>query len=214
VVVERAAVPQVSRYNNRLHPPPPQPPQPPNSPTPICRGSVLWTYKTGGAIFSSPALSDTGLLYFGSHDFDVHCVNATTGAGVWVYPAGFAEIHSSPSLSPDGGALFVGSYSGAVLALDALTGALRWSFMTGGAVEASPALSVDATLLYVGCAAAVVRRARSQLQSTDAYESLPPPPPPMQERRLGRLCSADVNRGARVELHDRRVCRGVGSGHG
>jgi eukaryotic-like serine/threonine-protein kinase len=42
-------------------------------------GTKLWSYKTGSAVGSSPAVAD-GVVYFGSSDFNVHALNAKTGA--------------------------------------------------------------------------------------------------------------------------------------
>ena len=41
-------------------------------------GDELWSYTTGGSIFSSPAVVN-GVVYFGSHDHNVYALNSGTG---------------------------------------------------------------------------------------------------------------------------------------
>src|SRR5438067_10449477 len=52
----------------------------PNSP------KLLWTYKTGGPVKSSPAIVN-GKLYVGSDDKQLHCVDLKKGQKLWTFPA-------------------------------------------------------------------------------------------------------------------------------
>ena len=56
------------------------PPAPtPHPSPPPCRyavnstGGLVFSFVTGGPIFSSPAVGPDGFVYFGSHDFNVYC---------------------------------------------------------------------------------------------------------------------------------------------
>ena len=82
-------------------------------------GTQKWKFKTGGFVLSSPVIANNN-VYFGS--FYVQAI----GEG-------------DPS----------GPYDGHVFALDAATGTLKWSYLTDGAVGASPALGPDGTI-YIG----------------------------------------------------------------
>ena len=50
--------------------------------------NTLWTFLTGGDIFSSPAVYD-GKVYFGSDDYKIYCLNAVTGTEIWNRPQDF-----------------------------------------------------------------------------------------------------------------------------
>ena len=54
-------------------------------------GTVLWTYTTGGAIVSSPALlqaNGTQFVIFASRDGCAYSLNVTEGALFWKYDTG------------------------------------------------------------------------------------------------------------------------------
>ena len=50
-------------------------------------GAKLWSYATGGAVYSSPAVAN-GVVYVGSDDGNVYALNASTGAKLWSYATG------------------------------------------------------------------------------------------------------------------------------
>ncbi len=102
-----------------------------------------WTYQTGMAVRSSPAIADH-IVYVGSDDHDVYAIS-DTGSLKWAFEAGQA-VESTPEVS--GGVVYVGSDDHNVYALTASNGAFKWSFGTGGIVRSSP--SVDAGLVFVG----------------------------------------------------------------
>ena len=89
---------------------------------------VKWKVKTGGAVYSSPALAD-GVVYIGSNDGKVYAVDAETGATKWTFAAR-GRIASSPAIS--GGVVYVESYDSQLYAIDAATGQKKWSFATEG----------------------------------------------------------------------------------
>jgi outer membrane protein assembly factor BamB len=113
------------------------------SPAPTTN-KTQWTYTTGSAVFSSPAVAD-GRVYVGSDDYNVYCLDALTGAYIWSYTTGYWV--RSPPVVVDG-KVYVGSLDYKVYCLNALTGAYIWSYTTGSWVYSSPAV-VDGKV-YVG----------------------------------------------------------------
>jgi len=104
---------------------------------PAAAGDLVWSYATGGAVESSPAVSG-GYVYVGSYDNNFYCLDAATGDLVWSYATG-GSVFSSPAVS--GGYVYVGSVDNKVYCLDAASGALVWSYATGNRVVSSPAVS-------------------------------------------------------------------------
>jgi parallel beta-helix repeat protein len=101
---------------------------------------TLWTYTTGGGVYSSPAVVD-GRVYVGSDDGKVYCLDALTGASIWNYSTG-NQVYSSPAVVD--GRVYVGSNygdGGKVYCLDAFTGAEIWYYETGSTVDSSPAVA-------------------------------------------------------------------------
>ncbi len=58
-------------------------------------GDKLWSFLTGGEVFSSPAVAD-GVVFVGSNDQNVYALNAATGAELWSYTTGY-DVVSSPA---------------------------------------------------------------------------------------------------------------------
>ena len=107
-------------------------------------GTLLWSYKTGDYVFSSPTVSG-GVVYVGSDDNRLYALDASTGDLLWSYKTG-DDVDSSPAVS--GGVVYVGSDDNHLYALDASTGDLLWSYKTGDDVDSSPAVSGG--VVYVG----------------------------------------------------------------
>lgn len=107
-------------------------------------GELKWSYKTGGAIVSTPAVAN-GLVYFGSWDKRLYALDAVAGRLKWSYETGDC-INSSPMVA--NGTVFFGSWDGRLYALDAMTGELRWAYKTGGRVLGSPTAAEG--LVYFG----------------------------------------------------------------
>jgi len=122
---------------------------------------VKWKFKTGGRVYSSPAVAE-GTVFVGSNDGNLYAVDAATGTQKWKFATKgekrFAAKHihgllpesepmpdpfdfylSSPAVS--NGVVYFGSGDGNVYALDADSGVLKWTFQTGDVVHASPALA-------------------------------------------------------------------------
>jgi outer membrane protein assembly factor BamB len=103
----------------------------------------LWTYSTGGVVFSSPAVAN-GVVYVSSFDYNVYALNASTGVKLWSY---FANSNVAYCCAVANGVVYF--TEGAVLrALNASTGAKLWGHLTYGAGE-EPAVVANG-MIYVG----------------------------------------------------------------
>lgn len=89
---------------------------------------VKWTFRTGGAVISTPAVAN-GLVYFGSSDHNLYALDAATGALRWKF-ATAGRVTSSPAVAD--GRVYFGSFDSNLYALDAASGALVWKFATAG----------------------------------------------------------------------------------
>ena len=106
---------------------------------------TAWTFATGAAINSSPALGADGTVYIGSNDGALYAVNPD-GTEKWKFTTGNA-ITSSPALATDG-TIYVGSSDNNLYAVTP-DGVQKWSFATGGAIGSSPTLDANG-IIYVG----------------------------------------------------------------
>jgi outer membrane protein assembly factor BamB len=104
-----------------------------------------WTFTTGKAITSSPAIVG-GIVYVGSQDNSLYAINGTTGAQVWKFTTGNSIVDSSPAVY--NGAVYIGSTDDYLYSINATTGVLNWKFKTGAAINSSPSV-VNGTV-YIG----------------------------------------------------------------
>jgi eukaryotic-like serine/threonine-protein kinase len=107
-------------------------------------GTLVWRFTAGAGIGSRPTIS-TGVVYFGSDDYNVYAVDARHGTKIWNFPTG-GPVESSPAVVD--GVVYIGSEDYNVYAVDARHGTKIWNFPTGGPVESSPAV-VDG-VVYIG----------------------------------------------------------------
>ena len=89
---------------------------------------VLWEFKTGGRVFSSPVVAD-GVVYVGSNDHFLYALDAAEGRELWKFQTG-ANVGSTPALA--NGSVYFLSLDGYAYSLNARTGALQWKFQTAG----------------------------------------------------------------------------------
>jgi outer membrane protein assembly factor BamB len=87
---------------------------------------LLWKFKTGGDIKSSPVIND-GLVFIGSADANVYAIDLENGHKVWEYPTG-DFVEATPCVV--NGCVFVGSSDNFLYALDAKTGSLKFKYET------------------------------------------------------------------------------------
>lgn len=120
-------------------------------------GDILWNYNAGADVYSSPAVSSTGIVYFGTSKSSTDVTasrilsltpGATSATLRWAYtvPGTYSLIDASPTLSADGSMLFAGSWNNSVYALNTSNGTLRWSYATASYISSSPALGSDGTV--------------------------------------------------------------------
>ncbi len=107
-------------------------------------GKLKWSFSTGAAIHSSPAVVD-GIVYIGSTDYKLYALDADTGAKLWEFPTG-SWVESSPTVA--NGVVYFGSNDGKLYALDAQTGEKLWHFTTRYPIKSSPALADG--IIYFG----------------------------------------------------------------
>lgn len=89
--------------------------------------SLLWTYKTGGSVTSSPSLVD-GVVYVGSLDRNLYALNATTGAFLWQYNTMERNDYVSSSPAVSNGVVYIGGLKNKIHAVDAYSGELLWKY--------------------------------------------------------------------------------------
>lgn len=115
-----------------------------------------WSYATGSAVNSSPAIGGSGYVCVGGGDGNVYLIDST-GSLVWSYGAGGA-IQASPLIlnNADGSAtICVGSQDNNVYAIGLDDSApwsyasLLWMYETDGAVDSSAVPGPDG-VIYVG----------------------------------------------------------------
>jgi outer membrane protein assembly factor BamB len=94
---------------------------------PASIAGVKWKFKTGGKVFSSPAVA-AGVVYFGSSDHNLYAVSEADGSPRWKF-ATEGAVNSSPAVV--GGTVYFTSLDGNLYAADT-AGKLKWKFQTGG----------------------------------------------------------------------------------
>ncbi len=97
-------------------------------PAPKSIGHVLWQFKSGARIVSSPTVAN-GVVYIGSDDHNLYAVDARKGTPLWKFTTE-ASVRSSPAIS--GNSVYVLSLDGNLYAVEAATGKLQWKFTTAG----------------------------------------------------------------------------------
>jgi len=110
------------------------------------KGATKWTYRTGDAVHSSPAIDKDGNIYVGSSDTKLYAFNPA-GTKLWEYATG-DKVMSSPVVSANG-VVYVGSNDKKLHAINASTGNRIWTFQTDGPVYSSPVIGNNG-IIYVG----------------------------------------------------------------
>jgi outer membrane protein assembly factor BamB len=97
------------------------------------QGGVKWQVRTGGAVRSSPAVTDTR-VFVGSGDGSLYALERSNGRVVWRFDAGGA-VDASPAVA--NGLVVAATLAGRIFAVDESSGVLRWSLQTGPALPAN-----------------------------------------------------------------------------
>ncbi len=106
---------------------------------------VRWKFKTGGRVYSSPAVVG-GVAYVGSTDGNLYAIDAATGAEKWRFKTGDDPvIHNQTGIQSSAavanGIVYFGCRDSKLYALDAATGAKKWAADNKGSwVIGSPAV--------------------------------------------------------------------------
>ncbi len=104
-------------------------------------GDLLWKFKTGDAIDSSPAIGPDETIYVGSNDGYLYAINPN-GTLKWKYDVG-GPVKSSPAIGTAGIYFGYGKY---LYSVD-FNGVLRWKYNIGSIESSSPAIRND--IIYV-----------------------------------------------------------------
>jgi len=99
-------------------------------------GDLAWRFAAKGKVFTAPAITDEGLVVFGSQDDHVYALREG-GALAWAVDLG-ADVDGAPAIGDDG-AIYAGTDRGDGVRLDA-HGKVLWRTDLGGFVRG--ALSV------------------------------------------------------------------------
>jgi outer membrane protein assembly factor BamB len=112
--------------------------------------ALLWSFKTGGPVKSSPAVV-ANRVFVGSGDNSVYALDVNSGRKVWSAKTE-GPIESSPLVL--NGRVYVGSSDASLYALDAQGGKLLWKYTTGDKILGSPnwvkSPAGDATWILIG----------------------------------------------------------------
>ena len=104
--------------------------------------SQKWAFTAEGVIYSSPAISADGTVYFGAHGGNFYAIKPD-GTQKWVYKTN-GDVNSSPTIGVDG-TIYVGSRDHKLYAFNS-DGSVKWTFLTKNWVESSPIIGVDGTI--------------------------------------------------------------------
>ena len=115
-----------------------------NGPKAKPRGTAIWSFYTGGAVYGQPAVADR-VVYVGSTSHSVYALSASNGNQIWAFLTG-GDVYNDPVLA--GNVVYIGSTDGMVYALDVRRGAQIWTFPTTNNVNMKPKLGGG--VLYVG----------------------------------------------------------------
>ena len=105
---------------------------------------VKWRFRARRGFLSSP-VTDKGLVFIGSLDWNFYALDIRSGWAAWRYRTG-GPIVSTPAVWE--GLVFFGSVDGYIYALDADAGRLVWRYQVQGQVTASP--TVHGGSVYIG----------------------------------------------------------------
>ena len=98
---------------------------------------LVWKFKTGATVRSSPAVSN-GVVYVGSDDGCLYAVDVQSGQQRWAFKTG-GNVRGS--LAVAGGAVYFRSGHGSLYAVDIQSGRRRWRFTPSLPVVSSPAVA-------------------------------------------------------------------------
>jgi eukaryotic-like serine/threonine-protein kinase len=97
----------------------------------------IWKYTAGDVIFSSPAVYGD-MVVVGSHDFNIHCIDANAGASSirWKYKTA-ERISSSACFDMANENVIMGSNDFNLYAINFVNGTLRWKAPTSSIISST-----------------------------------------------------------------------------
>ncbi len=107
-------------------------------------GELIWSYKTDGKIFSTPAI-ESDIAVVGSTDGFIYAFNVKSGSLIWKYKCD-KSVLGSPAIY--GGNIYIGASDGIFRAINLRSGKLVWDY-TGikGFIEAKPFVDKDQVVI-------------------------------------------------------------------
>jgi len=96
--------------------------------------SLLWSFKTGGPVKSSPAI-EQNQVFFGSGDGNVYALSFADGKKLWEAKTGGA-IESSPLVLEN--KVYIGSSDSWLYAFETTSGKVSWKYQTGEKILGAP----------------------------------------------------------------------------
>lgn len=118
------------------------------------RGNIIWTFNTGGSIWSSPATNNHE-IFIGSDDCCIYSFDLNGNLNWKSLLEG--KIRATPSLMKSTNSLFIGTHSGIMYCLNQSDGSIKWKYETGDKVWSSPVITQndddndkEEGMLYVG----------------------------------------------------------------
>ena len=110
------------------------------------RGNIIWTFNTGGSIWSSPATNNHE-IFIGSDDCCIYSFDLNGNLNWKSLLEG--KIRATPSLMKSTNSLFIGTHSGIMYCLNQSDGSIKWKYETGKPILSSVAISKDH--IFFGC---------------------------------------------------------------
>jgi len=105
---------------------------------------LVWIFKTGGRVYSSPALTSESLLV-GSWDHHLYSLDLKTGKPKWKFNIG-DRILEGPLV--EGQTIYLGSAGGELVKINLNAAAPHWKFKTNSYIDYTPCADEDA--VYFG----------------------------------------------------------------
>jgi eukaryotic-like serine/threonine-protein kinase len=111
-------------------------------------GRLKWKTKLNGKIrSSSPCLSEDNLVFIGTHNGSIYCLNQSDGVIRWDKQLTKPVLSSAAVLKDK---VFLGSSDKKVYSFDCDTGSKAWEFETGDRIWSSPAITENDMVLFFG----------------------------------------------------------------
>ena len=111
-------------------------------------GKLEWKTKLNGKVrSSSPCLSDNHLLFIGTHNGAIYCLNQFDGLIKWDKQI-TKPVLSSAAVLKD--MVFIASSDKKIYCFDCTFGSKIWEFETGDRVWSSPVITESSQVLFIG----------------------------------------------------------------